>query len=104
MDPVQRNDFKFAHYPQCKAAYELSPSVDWITVNEVTGQVEVNPTSLKSKGKYDFTLTKKPAYPNIGVSSSFDFTVHLVDQCERATFVGQTIPSLELFMQNDDFR
>ena len=88
IDPLQRSPFQFAYYPQCQTTYELSPGATWITVNELTGEIEIDPTSLSEKGTYDFTLTKKPVAPNIGVSSSFDFSVNLINECEEATFLN----------------
>lgn len=45
-----------------------------------------------------------PEAPNIGVSASFDFQVTLVNACDSAEFLPQTIPNLEVIMQNIEYQ
>jgi hypothetical protein len=49
------------------------------------------------------SLTLLPEYPNIGPNASFDFKVHLIDECMSAKFANQIIQNIEVLQQSAEY-
>ena len=81
----------------------MNPPADYITLDKNLLKIVLDSKNPANKGIYYFTVGVQPTYPSIGVSSSRQFKVTLIDPCDTATVIDKKVGNLEVAKQSNEY-